>query len=104
MGDALKTFDTIFNNIEETNGLIQEMLLKVGQVDDVATNVAAISQEQAASSQEILATSETMVEQADHITDSSERVSQGAMELTASAEELYGQVARFKTGREAGQR
>ncbi len=104
VGDALKTFDTIFNNIEETNGLIQEMLLKVGQVDDVATNVVAISQEQAASSQEILATSETMVEQADHITDSSERVSQGAMELTASAEELYGQVARFKTGREAGQR
>ena len=69
VGDALKTFDTIFNNIEETNGLIQEMLLKVGQVDDVATNVAAISQEQAASSQEILATSETMVEQADQITE-----------------------------------
>ncbi len=102
VGDALKTFDAIFDNIENMNTLIREMLQKVGQVDDVATNVAAISQEQAASSQEILATSETMVEQADHITDSSERVAEGAKELTASAEELYGQVARFKIGKEAG--
>ncbi len=102
VGDALKTFDAIFDNIDSMNTLIQEMLHKVGQVDDVATNVAAISQEQAASSQEILATSETMVEQADHITGSSERVAEGAKELTDSAEELYGQVARFKIGKEAG--
>lgn len=43
-----------------------------------------------------------MVEQADHITRSSERVSDGARELTASAEELYGQIARFRTEKEAG--
>ena len=102
VGNALRTFDTIFNNIEQVNGLVQGMIKKVEQVDDVATNVAAISQEQAASSEEILATSETMVEQADHITRSSERVSDGARELTASAEELYGQIARFRTEKEAG--
>ncbi len=102
VGDALKTFDTIFGDIDKVSGLVQEMIRKVEQVDDVATNMAAISQEQAASSQEILATSETMVEQANNITESSERVSDGARELTASAEELYGQVARFRIEKEAG--
>lgn len=96
VGNALKTFDTIFNNIDGVSTLVNEMIEKVGKVDDVASNVAAISEEQAASSQEILATSETMVEQAEHITGNSETVSDCAKELAVSAEELYGQVVRFK--------
>lgn len=98
---ALKTFDEIFDNIEGVNGLIQEMIVKVGEVDNVATNAAAISQEQAASAEEILSASETMVEQVDSITGNSEGVSEGAKELKSSAEELYGQVARFKIQKEA---
>ncbi len=102
VGDTLHTFDAIFGNIDQVSMLVREMIAKVGKVDDVATNVAAISEEQAASSEEILATSEAMVRQVDNITNSSERVSEGARELTASAEELYEQVARFKIGEEAG--
>lgn len=100
--DTLKTFDSIFGNIDQVGTLVREMIKKVEKVDDVATNVAAISQEQAASSEEILATSEAMVRQVDNITSSSEGVSEGAKELTASAEELYEHVARFKIGEEAG--
>ncbi|MDE6918370.1 MAG: methyl-accepting chemotaxis protein, partial [Lachnospiraceae bacterium] len=102
VGDTLQTFDAIFGNIDQVSTLVHEMIKKVEKVDEVATNVAAISQEQAASSEEILATSETMVRQVDNITNSSERVSGGAKELTASAEELYEQVARFRIGEEAG--
>ncbi len=98
--DALKTFDVIFNNIEEVNNLVQQMMEKVEQVDNVAINVAAISEEQAASSEEILATSTTMVEQADNITRNSETVSEGAKELTESAVELANQVNMFKVDRE----
>ena len=36
---------------------------KIGRVDEVATNVAAICEEQAASSDEIMATSESMLGQ-----------------------------------------
>lgn len=104
VGDTLRTFDSIFGNIDQVSTLVREMIQKVEKVDEVATNVAAISQEQAASSEEILATSESMVRQVDNITNSSERVSEGAKELTASAEELYEQVARFRIGEEAGQR
>ncbi len=102
VGDTLQTFDAIFGNIDQVSILVHEMIKKVEKVDEVATNVAAISQEQAASSEEILATSETMVRQVDNITNSSERVSGGAKELTASAQELYEQVARFRIGEEAG--
>ena len=96
--DTLRTFDAIFNNIDQVSTLVREMIQKVEKVDEVATNVAAISEEQAASSEEILATSESMVRQVDNITGNSESVSAGAKELTASAEELYEQVAIFKVG------
>ncbi len=102
VGDTLRTFDSIFGNIDQVGTLVREMIRKVEKVDEVATNVAAISEEQAASSEEILATSESMVRQVDNITSNSESVSKGAEELTASAEELYEHVARFKLGEEAG--
>lgn len=102
VGDTLRTFDSIFGNIDQVGTLVREMIRKVEKVDEVATNVAAISEEQAASSEEILATSESMVRQVDNITSNSESVSRGAEELTASAEELYEHVARFKIGEEAG--
>lgn len=50
VGDALKTFDTIFDNIEVVSNLVRQMIQKVEKVDEVASNVAAISEEQAASS------------------------------------------------------
>lgn len=96
VGGALKTFDTIFDNIDMVSQLVHQMIEKVEQVDDVASNVAAISQEQAASSEEILASSDTMVEQANNITGNSETVASGAKELTDSAMELAHQVEIFK--------
>ncbi len=98
--DALQTFDLIFDNIGEVNNLVQQMMEKVEQVDNVAINVAAISEEQAASSEEILATSTTMVEHAHSITENSETVAEGAKELTESAVELANQVNMFKVDRE----
>lgn len=96
VGNALETFDVIFENINEVNGLVQSMIEKVQKVDDVASNVAAISEEQAASSQEILATSENMVQQAENITKDSQGVLDGAKELLKSAEVLYEHVVTFK--------
>ena len=78
---ALETFDSIFQNIAAANELVESMVTKVSKVDDVATNVAAISEEQAASSQEILATSDTMVSQAQEITRSSTHAAEDSKEL-----------------------
>ena len=92
---AVDTFNTIFNNIKATNQLMANVVEKIGQVDEVATNVAAICEEQAASSDEIMATSESMLGQADNISKNSEQVEISAEELAASAEQLSNQVQQF---------
>lgn len=99
VGNALDTFDIIFDNINEVNVLVRGMIEKVQKVDDVAGNVAAISEEQAARSQEILATSEIMVEQSANITSSSKEVANDAGSLSKTSEELNEQVALFKIDR-----
>lgn len=93
---AVKTFDRIFNNIQDSNELIEKMISDVEKVDDVATNVAAISEEQAASADEILATSQNMVEQANSITRSSQDVATNSHELANTSETLTTYVQKFK--------
>lgn len=93
---AVDTFDQIFQNIHETSHLIEGVVEKINQVDQVATNVAAISEEQAASSDEILATSESMLQQAKSISKNSEQVEEEAGNLAESADQLADQVKQFQ--------
>ncbi len=93
---AIDTFENIYANIAETSDLIEHMIEKINQVDEVATNVAAISQEQAASTEEILATSETMLQQAKGIAENSKQVADESKSLTVSSEELSQQVKKFR--------
>lgn len=93
---AIDTFEKIFGNIQETSEMIEHMVGKINQVDEVAANVAAISEEQAASSDEILATSENMLEQAKGIAKNSAHVAEESKSLTASSEELAEQVKLFR--------
>lgn len=93
---AVDTFDTIFKNIQETSALIGNVVDKINQVDQVATNVAAISEEQAASSDEILVTSESMLQQAKNISKNSDQVEQEADNLAVSADQLAEQVKQFR--------
>lgn len=94
--EAIETFEKIFVNIQETSEMIGHMVGKINEVDEVATNVAAISEEQAASSDEILATSENMLEQAKGIAQNSAHVAEESKSLTASSEELAEQVKLFR--------
>ena len=93
---AVGTFDQIYTNIQDSNQLIEAMIKDVGQVDDVATNVAAIAEEQAASADEILATSENMVEMANNITKSSQDVADNSHELASTSATLTDHVQQFK--------
>ena len=93
---TVDTFDSIFDMIDTTNNLIQDMIEKIGHLDDVAATVAAISEEQAASSEEILATSEVMVTQSSSITQNSEKVARDAEKLSSTSDELSKQIQMFK--------
>lgn len=96
IGNAVKTYDNIFDNIMLVGNLVHQMIEKVGQVEDVAKDVAAISEEQAAGSQEILASSDILVEQANSLMVNSETVAKGSEELTTSAEALESQIKIFR--------
>lgn len=93
---AVETFDQIYENIQASNECIEEMIRDVQKVDDVATNVAAISEEQAASADEILATSQNMVEQAKTISKNSEEVANNSHELANTSDTLSSHVQQFK--------
>ncbi len=93
---AVDTFDQIYENIQASNACIEDMIRDVEKVDDVATNVAAISEEQAASADEILATSQNMVEQAKTISRNSEDVANNSHELANTSDTLTSHVQQFK--------
>lgn len=93
---AVGTFDRIYDNIQETNSLIESMISDIQKVEDVSTNVAAISEEQAASADEILATSQNMVEMANNITRSSQDVADNSHELAGTSQTLTSYVQKFK--------
>lgn len=94
--NAVSTFDVIFENIASVGDLVEQMIQKVDQVEDVARDVASISEEQAASSQEILASSDALVEQANGLMAHSEDVARESEELSNSAEELAARIGTFK--------
>ncbi|MCR5000970.1 MAG: methyl-accepting chemotaxis protein [Lachnospiraceae bacterium] len=93
---AVDMFDEIYENIEKSNEKIGLMIKDVEKVDDVAGNVAAISEEQAASTQEILQTSKHMVEQANNITRNSQDVADNSHELANTSDTLTSYVQQFK--------
>lgn len=100
IGTAVETFDKIYKNIEKSNELLDLMIQDVQKVDEVSTNVAAISEEQAASADEILETSKHMVEQAQSITASSQDVADNSHELANTSQTLTDYVQQFKIVKE----
>ena len=71
---AVKTFNEIYQDIEQTEVILKEIMREIHNVDEVATNMAAISQEQSASAEEILASIELLTEHAEQITKESNQV------------------------------
>lgn len=96
INNAVDTFSLIYQNIQQTNEMVADMIEKVGEVDAVATDVAAISEEQAASADIILSTSEEIVKQSSKLTGNSEKVAKESEMLASTSVELDKQVHQFK--------
>lgn len=92
---ASDQFNSIFENIESTNSIIQEMIHKIHDVNDVATNMAAITEEQSASAEEIEATAVNIQELANVVTDNSASVKEDSTELAGTAENLKEHISKF---------
>lgn len=92
---AADQFDHIYESIERTNEIVQGMIQKIHDVNDVATNMAAITEEQSASAEEIEATAVSIQELADTVSENSADVQKDSKELASTADTLKEHISRF---------
>ncbi|MCR4705703.1 MAG: methyl-accepting chemotaxis protein [Lachnospiraceae bacterium] len=91
-----QTFNDIFKSLDDAGILVQNMVKKMDEVNDIASSVAAISEEQAASTEEVTATVETATNSAENVAAESREVDQSAETVSDSAEKIEGFVDMFK--------
>lgn len=92
---ANHSFTDIYAAVEESNGVMENMLNSIVQINDMSQNMASIAEEQAASSEEILSTSDQVYELSKQIESRSTDMSQTADQLSSKAELLNDQVSKF---------
>ncbi len=93
---ACDIFETIYNDVNNANNMVNNIVEQIAQVDDVATNIAALSEEQSASTEEILASTEVLAEAALQFNSDSSSVSKNADKVSEAAFTLSEHMRRFK--------
>ncbi len=91
-----QTFNDIFKSLDDAGVLVRNMVKKMDEVNDIASSVAAISEEQAASTEEVTATVETATNSAENVAAESREVDQSAETVSDSAEKIESFVGMFK--------
>lgn len=94
--EAAETFLMITEELSNTSNTLSEMAVKMENVNDVATNLASVSEEQSASTQEISATVERVSESARAVAEASGIVSDSANSVSTAVDTIGEQVEKFK--------
>lgn len=89
-------FNSIYQGIEQTNNLVHSIMSDICQVSDVATNMAAITEEQSASAQEIEDNAVDIKELAESVCENGENVKNQSDSLSSAAEILMNNMQKFK--------
>lgn len=89
-------FDHIYQDVSETGGVLKHIVEQIHQVDDVATNIAALSQEQSASAEEILASTHVLAETSLRISDDSKIMAESTETVSEASFTLAEHMRRFK--------
>ncbi|MDE6926843.1 MAG: methyl-accepting chemotaxis protein [Acetatifactor sp.] len=89
-------FENIYRNVTETDRMLSEIVAEIANVDDVATNIAALSQEQSASTEEILASTELLAESSLQFSTDSKEMARGADSVSDAAFALAEHMRKFK--------
>lgn len=95
VNEACSTFHNICENIAGTSTVLDEMMNQMGTVNDVASNMAAISEEQSASTEEISATIDNLTRNAQQVAKESGQVEACSEILSDSSVSLENYMSRF---------
>ena len=99
-GDAVKKTGQSFHSIvEELNtaaATLDDMIVRMREVNEIAVNVASISEEQSASTAEVTTTAENLASSAEGIAKTSKDVEDVASSLSESATQISEALEKFK--------
>ncbi|MBE5905511.1 MAG: methyl-accepting chemotaxis protein [Lachnospiraceae bacterium] len=94
--EASDQFNNIFDGITQTNSIIQDIIRQIHDANDVAANMAAVTEEQSASAEVIGNTASNVQELTDIVTGNSANVERDSENLTNMADSLEQQISAFK--------
>ncbi len=89
-------FDCIYQDVSETGGVLKHIVEQIHHVDDVAANIAALSQEQSASAEEILASTHVLAETSLQISNESKTMAKSTETVSEASFTLAEHMRRFK--------
>lgn len=92
---AADQFSHIYESIERTDRILQEMITQIHHVNDVAANMAAVTEEQSASAEEIETTAVNIRELADTVSKNSADVKEVSKDLASTADTLKEHISKF---------
>ncbi|MCI9319560.1 MAG: methyl-accepting chemotaxis protein [Lachnospiraceae bacterium] len=93
---SCEIFENIYGNVAEADKVLSKIVAEIANVDDVATNIAALSQEQSASTEEILASTELLAESSLQFSSDSKEMARGADHVSDAAFALAEHMRKFK--------
>ncbi|MCR5754291.1 MAG: methyl-accepting chemotaxis protein [Acetatifactor sp.] len=94
--NAAESFQQIYDELNRTNSIMTEMAEKMVKINDVATNMASVAEEQGASTEEISATVDSLTESSRKVADSSQKVASTSLAVAEATENINVEVKRFK--------
>ena len=99
-GDAVKktgqSFPSIVEELNTAAATLDDMISRMREVNEIAVNVASISEEQSASTAEVTATAENLASSAEGIAKTSKDVEDVASSLSESATQISEALEKFK--------
>ena len=92
---ATAQFNKIYESIQQTDEIVHNIINQIYHVNDVSTNMAAITEEQSASATEIEATAANIQELSNTVSQNSADVKQYSQTLALTADALKNHMNRF---------
>ena len=92
---AAETFQNIYDDLLETNNIMKQISENVGHVDEIATTLAATSEEQSASVNEIGSNIGNITESASQVADGSNVVADTAKGVEESSKDIEDSIDVF---------
>ncbi|MCR4999981.1 MAG: methyl-accepting chemotaxis protein [Lachnospiraceae bacterium] len=90
------TFEKIFKNLDDASTTVGDMIEKIGNIDGIASTMAAISEEQSASTQEVSATATTLAVGAEQVAEHSKNVDTSALAVSDSSMRIETLIKNFQ--------